>query len=163
MLLPLKLRVATGKSFGSINSVFHKEESPVTIPFDDESLDGDDESEDEVHDVDPNDGNDTSHQPRSGRDVPLSIHLPGMDAYLRSAVDPIIRQLGGLNHITDIAASARLKLDLASLKFPEMRLPPELAQSIFDIGSASEPLQAALASMVDWSKLARSFIDPGLA
>lgn len=130
---------------------------------DDRSQDDDDNDEDEAHNAEPNNGNDPSDQTEAGRGDSYSIRVPGLDAYLRSVVNPLIRQLGGLDRIAQIVAKATSTLDI-KMNLPEIRLPPDL-NSVFniDIGSAYESVQTALTSMVDWSRIAQSLIEPGLS
>lgn len=118
--------------------------------------DGDIENEDDA-------AGDSQLSGEDEHEVVPSWQVPGMEAYLRSVANPILKQVGAFDHIAKIAASAMPKFDVPRFDLPELRLSVELTQSFAaDIERALAPMREAVASMVDWSKLVESFVDPSV-
>lgn len=88
--------------------------------------------------------------------------IPGLSAYLRSVLDPIVRQLGDLNRIAEAGANALPRYELPKIDVPPLRLSPELTRSFANMEQALAPIREAVASMLDWSRLVESLIDPAI-
>lgn len=126
----------------------------------------------------PDDPNDESEQenyfagdpgPSEDDEVEFVVpkwQIPGLDAYVRSIVDPIYEQLGGLSNVFDIAAAMPKfelpKIDVPTFEVPRIEVSPEFLRSVTEFNRALESMREAIASMVNWSKLAQSFIDPAV-
>lgn len=88
--------------------------------------------------------------------------LPGFDSYLRNVIGPLSKELDSINRIADAVRVALPRFDVPMVDFPipEIRIAPELSRSLIDIDAALSPIREAVASMLDWSQLARALIDP---
>jgi hypothetical protein len=91
-----------------------------------------------------------------------SWQISGLNAYLRSVVDPIFKQLDAFNRIAEAAAAALPKYELPRIDIPKLHLSPELFRSLANFEDALAPMREAVASMVDWSRLVESVIDPAI-